>query len=199
MYGASMDTLYIKKKIFMIAMMLIIVGALNWLLIGVLDFNIVNALFGKSIVARAIYVIIGLAALAILCDRDTYLPFLGETVLPCAGLPNRIPPGASKELHVTAPPNSKVLYWASEPALESLKQINDWRVAYQNFENAGVATADEQGVVLLKVRPPQPYTVPWKGRLEPHVHFRICGDGGMLGRVKTVYIKDGRVEGFSQQ
>ena len=104
MYGASMDTLYIKKKLFMISMMLIIVGALNWLLIGVLDFNVVNALFGKSIVARAIYVIIGLSALAILCDRDTYLPFLGETVLPCAGLPNRIPPGASKELHVTAPP-----------------------------------------------------------------------------------------------
>ena len=55
----------------MIAMMLIIVGALNWLLIGLFDFNIVNALFGKSIIARAVYVIIGLAALAI-CVTATH-------------------------------------------------------------------------------------------------------------------------------
>ena len=104
---------------------------------------------------------------------------------------------ASKEVRVTAAPGSKILYWASEPALESLTKINDWRHAYQKYENAGVTTADETGVAILKVRPPQPYVVPWKGRLEPHVHFRICGENGMLGRVKTVFVKDGRVEGFS--
>jgi hypothetical protein len=36
-----------------------------------------------------------------------------------------------------------------------------------------------------------------KGKLEPHVHFRVCGGAdGFLGRIKTVYVEDGRVEGF---
>jgi uncharacterized protein len=195
--NGEVDTFYWRKKAHLIGVALIIVGALNWLLVGVFDFDIVRFLFGKSVVARAIYIVIGLSAVAIMCNRDTYLPFLGETVLPCAALPNRIPPGASKEVRVTAAPGSKILYWASEPALESLTKINDWRHAYQKYENAGVTTADETGVAILKVRPPQPYVVPWKGRLEPHVHFRVCGENGMLGRVKTVFVKDGRVEGFS--
>jgi hypothetical protein len=51
-------------------------------------------------------------------------------------------------------------------------------------------------VAVLKVRPPQAYSVPFKGRLEPHIHFRICGETGILSRIKTVYVEDGRIEGF---
>lgn len=190
------DLAYLRKKAFMIAMVLMIVGSLNWLLIGAFRFNLVETLLGDGILARSIYLLVGFSAVAVMCNRDTYLPFLGETVMPCSLLPNRVPPGASKEVHITAPPGSKILYWASEPAMENLKQINDWKIAYAKFENAGVTNADDNGNAILKVRPPQPYLVPWKGRLEPHVHFRICGDNGMLGRIKTVYVADERVEGF---
>jgi len=136
---------------------------------------------------------------SIMFNRDTYLPFLGETVLPCTMIPERVPPGATKELRVPAPPGSKVLYWAAEPAMEELKQIPDWQQAYNKFENAGVATTDSTGVAILKVRNPQPYLVPMKGRLEPHVHFRICDGTGMLGRVKTIFVGDERIEGFSMK
>jgi protocatechuate 3,4-dioxygenase beta subunit len=98
---------------------------------------------------------------------------------------------------VAAPPGSKIFYWAAEPEMEALKQIQDWKVAYANYENAGVATADQNGQAVLKVRTPQAYTVPFKGRIDPHIHFRICETSGMLGRIKTVFVKDGRVEGFS--
>lgn len=194
---AESDMLYIRKKMFKIAMILILIGALNWLLIGLFQFNIVEVLLGRGMIARAIYIIVGISALCIMFDRDTYLPFLGETVLPCSLLPDRVPPGASKEVHVTAPPGAKILYWAAEPAMENLKQINDWKIAYAKFENAGVTHADVNGYAILKVRSPQAYVVPWKGRLEPHVHFRICGDNGMMSRIKTVFLADGRVEGFS--
>jgi hypothetical protein len=62
--------------------------------------------------------------------------------------------------------------------------------------NAGATKADSDGTASLLLRNPQPYSVPWKGRLEPHVHFRVCGENGMMGRIQTVYMADGRVEGF---
>jgi uncharacterized protein len=189
--------LYWEKMVFKVAMILLIVGALNWLLVGVLQWNLVETLFGKSFVTRLIYIVVGLAALAIAFNRDTYLPFLGETVLPCTGIPDRVPPGASKQLTVPAPAGAKILYWAAEPAMEGLKVTNDWRAAYNKFENAGVTTADTTGTAILKVRDPQAYAVPFRGRLDPHVHYRICSPDGMLGRVKTVFVSDGHIEGFS--
>jgi len=186
----------LQKLAFKIAMILVIVGSLNWFLVGAFRYNVVEKFLGKSTLARSIYIIIGLAAISMMFNRDTYLPFLGETVMPCSALKDRVPPGASKEVHVSATPGAKILYWAAEPSMEGLKHINDWVHAYLRFENSGIATADENGLAILKVRSPQPYTVPLNGRLEPHVHFRICGENGFLSRVKTVYIDSGVVEGF---
>ena len=188
---------YYAKLANKLAVGLLIIGALNWGLIGTMRVNVVERLLGKGAAARGIYILVGIAALALAFNRDTYLPFLGETVLPCTTIPERVPPGATKELRVPAPPGSKVLYWAAEPAMEELKQLQTWDQAYNKYENAGVTTTDSTGIAILKVRSPQPYLVPFKGRLEPHVHFRICDGTGMLGRIKTVFVSDGHVEGFS--
>lgn len=193
----NLDAMYYQKLAFKVAMVLLIVGGLNWLLVGLFNWNLVKALFGQGIIARSIYGLVGLAALAVMFDRDSYLPFLGPTVIPCASVPDRTPPGASKMVTVSAPPGSKVLFWAAEPEMEALKQIQTWKEAYAGYENAGVTTADSNGQAVLKVRAPQAYTVPFKGRLEPHIHFRICESSGMLGRVKTIFLSDNRVEGFS--
>lgn len=187
---------FYQKLAFKVAMVLVLIGSLNWLSCGVFKINLVEKFLGNTL-GRVVYVLVGLAALSIMFNRDTYLPFLGETVLPCTTIPERVPPGATKELRVPAPPGSKLLYWAAEPAMEELKQIPTWQEAYAKFENAGVVTTDSTGVAILKVRAPQPYTVPFKGRIEPHVHFRICDGSGMLGRIKTVFVSDGHVEGFS--
>ena len=191
-------TMYWQKIAFKVAMVLLIIGGLNWLVIGVFDTNLVQSVFGKTL-SRVIYSLVGISALSIMFNRDTYLPFLGETVLPCTTIPERVPPGATKELRVPAPPGSKVLYWAAEPAMEELKQLQSWEQAYNKYENAGVTTTDSTGIAILKVRNPQPYIVPFKGRLEPHVHFRICDGTGMLGRIKTVYVSDEHIEGFTNQ
>lgn len=194
--SAKLDVMYTQKLLFKIAIVFVIVGALNWLLVGLFKLNLVELLLGKGILARSIYVLVGVAAIGMMFDRDTYLPFLGPTVLPCASVPDRTPPGASKMVTVSAPPGSKVLYWAAEPEMEALKEINDWKAAYAGYENAGVTTADSNGQAVLKVRAPQAYVVPFRGRLDPHIHFRICESSGMLGRVKTIFLTDGRVEGF---
>ncbi len=48
-----------------IALLLVIAGALNWLLVGLLQFDLVAAIFGgqNSFMSRAIYTIVGVAGL----------------------------------------------------------------------------------------------------------------------------------------
>lgn len=47
-----------------IALTLVIIGAINWLLVGLFKFNLVDAIFGSlSILTRIIYIIVGIAGL----------------------------------------------------------------------------------------------------------------------------------------
>ena len=47
-----------------IALTLVIIGAINWLLVGLFEFNLVDAIFGSlSILTRIIYIIVGIAGL----------------------------------------------------------------------------------------------------------------------------------------
>lgn len=51
------------KVVNVIALVLIIVGGLNWGLVGLFDYNLVDALFGEgSVLARVVYSLVGLAA-----------------------------------------------------------------------------------------------------------------------------------------
>ncbi|MBO5926252.1 MAG: DUF378 domain-containing protein [Clostridia bacterium] len=59
-----------------LAFILVIVGALNWLLIGLFDFNLVAMIFGSlSFVSRTIYTLVGLASLWIIFFIFAYRPF----------------------------------------------------------------------------------------------------------------------------
>jgi hypothetical protein len=46
-----------------IALILVIVGGLNWGLIGVIGFNLVDSIFGIGLIANIVYVLVGLSAL----------------------------------------------------------------------------------------------------------------------------------------
>lgn len=46
-----------------ITSILVIVGALNWGLVGFFDFNLVEAIFGVGALSRVIYAVVGLAGL----------------------------------------------------------------------------------------------------------------------------------------
>ena len=66
--GGNMETL---KKI---CLVLIIIGAINWALVGLFELDLVATLFGGSdeLLARLVYIIIGIAGLidiSILFDR----------------------------------------------------------------------------------------------------------------------------------
>lgn len=182
------DKKYTHLLVQKVAYGFLVFGAIVCLIFGAANSNIVTGLFGEGFFSSVIFTLIGFAGLYFILQRDYYLPFLGESVMPCAVLQDRTPSGADREVTVQVPPGSKVLYWAAEPSNEDLKKINDWKMAYDKFENVGVTTADDAGVATLSVRTPQPYTVPFKGRIESHVHYRICQPQGMIGRVNTVFL-----------
>jgi uncharacterized membrane protein YuzA (DUF378 family) len=55
------------KAIYTTALVLIVIGGVNWGLVGFFDYNLVDALFGQgSALARVIYALVGLSALYVL-------------------------------------------------------------------------------------------------------------------------------------
>ena len=170
---------YTRHLVFLIAMAVLVGGSVLAALLYVRRFTF----------AAVVAVLMAAAALYVGLNRDTYLPFLGETVLPCSLLKEQVPEHADTEVTVSGlTPGAKVLYWAAEPATQGLDRLKGWQQAYLEFANAGVARVSADGHVVLRIRRPQPYTVPLKGRLEAHVHWRVCKDGGMVGPVQTTQV-----------
>ncbi len=62
------------KIIDKIALVLVIIGAIVWGIIGIFNFNLVDAIFGVgSIISRIIYTLVGISglwAIKLLFDRD---------------------------------------------------------------------------------------------------------------------------------
>lgn len=64
------------KIINVIAYVLTIVGALNWLLVGVFNFNLVSAIFGTAtFLSSLIYILVGIAGLWLIFFAFMYKPF----------------------------------------------------------------------------------------------------------------------------
>jgi len=196
MFGNNPNSMVYVKWFHIIVMTLVIIGGLNWLLIGTTGIDAVRLGLAPRH-AKWVYIIIGVAALSLVLRRDMYLPFLGETIVPGGALAEKTPQNANDQITITTIPGAKVLYWAAEPNPNQGKDVDTWDKAYSEFENSGVAVADGAGNALLRFRgPPQAYSVPIMGRLEPHVHFRICDKQGIMGPVQIKMIKNGGIEEF---
>ena len=63
------------RAVHYIALVLVIVGALNWGLVGLFDFNLVAALFGEmSILSRIVYVLVGLSGVILAATTASLMP-----------------------------------------------------------------------------------------------------------------------------
>lgn len=51
------------KTFDVLAAVLVVVGALNWGLVGTLKFDLVSALFGATIISSIVYALVGMAGL----------------------------------------------------------------------------------------------------------------------------------------
>ena len=192
------ENMFIHKKIYMIIVFFVMLGGINYMAMSVMGKDMVRAFLGKRI-TYTLYILIGVCALLVCFRRDVYLPFLGQAVFPSGAIQLKTPSGASESVTIKTRPGAKVVYWASEPdPVADAVNIPSWDKAYGDYENSGMVIADERGEAVLLIRgPPQPYRVPFHGRIDSHVHFRVEEMPGMFGPVQTKFIKSGNVEAFS--
>lgn len=52
----------VMKIVKLVAVILLIVGGLNWGLVGAFHYNLVEALFGAGLITRIVYIAVGVAA-----------------------------------------------------------------------------------------------------------------------------------------
>lgn len=63
-----------RKFNYLFTGVLVLVGALNWGLIGALDFNLVNFVFGGTIAERLTYILVGISSLYQGAKQMGFLP-----------------------------------------------------------------------------------------------------------------------------
>jgi uncharacterized membrane protein YuzA (DUF378 family) len=178
--------------LYLICVILLIVGGLNWGLIGTFNLNIVKLLneytFDSPIFENAVYITVGIAAIYLSTKRNFYLPFLGNTILPPSLLKDIDNKNANISITVDAPNADMVIYWAAEPLAENEVDGSKFAYdAYDKYTNSGIAEVIS-GKAVLKVTCPQTYWVKkWgiKKTLPKHVHYRLVYSTGWVSEVKT--------------
>lgn len=124
-----------------------------------------------------------IGALWLASRRDTWLPFLGEAVIPPSVLLVSSPDYADTSAVVVAPAGAtRVIYWAASTSANTVSP--DPKTAYGKFENSGVAQVVD-GKATLRFRKPGTYRVRWR-TLRPHVHYRFVFPTGISGDIKTL-------------
>lgn len=185
-----------KINLYRILITLVLIGSINWGLVAIFDFDLVKSfglLFGyknQDVISRFIYLLVAMSAILLMIQRDTFLPFLGITVMP-QPMTEYKPTGdlITKTIN-NLPPNVKVIYWASLPSDKVIDNPDD---AYGNYSNQGVTTSDENGNATLQVQNPASYKIPsyydpFKGTLKPHIHYRYWTSSGMTSSLHTIEI-----------
>ena len=171
------------------AKLLLIIGGIVWGIYGVLHINIVKYVLPYTIFQRVLYIVVGLAALLLMFNRNFYLPFLGKTILPLSLVKdNKTPDNSTFSVKVHAKPNSRVIYWAAEPHTTDQNNKRNVQVAYGEFKNSGITTADSNGIAILHLRKPDNYTVNKhliSKMLHAHVHYRYSLSDGLLSEIFT--------------
>lgn len=175
---------------YILSIVLVIVGGLNWGSVGLFGTNFVDGLTnfipkGQHI-SRVIYILVGLAAVYLLFRRDTYLPFLGQTAIPTGGLDYYHNYDANK-VTIDATGAIKVVYWAADPGTSI---ADSPEIAYNRYENSGVVPVNPDGRADLYFKCPKSYKVGmlFKSVLPKHIHYRLVYDNIRISEVRTVEV-----------
>jgi len=139
---------------------------------------------------RFLAILIFVAAIVLIFNRNTYLPFLGKCAIPPSLLMNeKIPEGASKT-HVLklndVDDGTRVIYWAALKSNDD--KIKPPTEAYGDYSNAGIAIVKNKKT-LLHFNCPDKYSV-GSMVLNSHVHYRLMTPNDpILSSVYTIDVE----------
>jgi uncharacterized membrane protein YuzA (DUF378 family) len=188
------------NKLYVLSLSIVLFGGLNWLLIGSINVNILNKLFttitqkNAKTLSRISYLIIGICTLYLLIfhQRQMYLSFLNETVMPPSVFQIQTPLFTNMKLVIDAPNAKKVIYWAANPVTKNHDNIDSWKQAYMGYTNAGIAEVINDKAELLFANPVR-YKVNRifnKKLLDRHIHYRIIYESGEISKIYTKKLKN---------
>ena len=103
-----MTEIYLMYTLRMIMMGIVLFGAAHYGAM-IFDFNLAEYLSKKTripVICKIIYAIFAIGALILAFDRDTWLPFLGDTVMPSSIVPLKTNVGGDTKVQV---PSSAIL------------------------------------------------------------------------------------------
>ncbi len=167
----------------------LLIGGLNYLAQAVGGTDALGYL--RQDIRLIFYVVIGLSGLYLAFQRDYYLPFLGECAFPLSkGTKDTL----TKKFTLTGmPPNANVVYWGASSSMQSMA---DYKQAYGDYSNSGIAKTDAQGNAIIDLACPAQYSVKMLGvydkLLAKHVHYRyeLPDASGMFSPVLTKSLQD---------
>jgi hypothetical protein len=145
---------------------------------------------------RILSFIVIISSIYLATNRDTYLPFLGKTILPQPLTKSeKIPEGANVDyiLNLNGYSNgSKVFYWGAK--LNNKKGITPNPLdIYGDFTNSGISTVKNEKAII-KFYCPDKYSVKSSHKNNSNhyhdIHYRIeCPDTGILSSIRTVKVE----------
>lgn len=169
----------------MIAMVLILVFTICY------TFYIIT-LSNSNTFFKLICVSVFIAAIYIAVNRNTYLPFLGQTVIPPAIFSQELVPSGANVSYVLNVPNVEngtyILYWgAQSSANKDIIQPNP-KEAYGDYSNTGLIKVKDNKAILY-FNCPDKYNVFNNHTIQRHIHYRIITpENCMISQVHTAYV-----------
>lgn len=174
----------------MISVIIILVFAAVYSLLILLSSNVYPMIKLLSILVLIATVYIGV-------NRNTYLPFLGQTVVPPAVfLQEKVPQGSNVSyvlsLNETAADGTYVLYWGalySKEGKEGTVRPNPIE-AYGDYSNTGIVRVKDNKATLF-FNCPDKYNVGSvvPKTLERHIHYRLIRPNDpIMSPVYTAYV-----------
>ncbi len=136
---------------------------------------------------KFIYLLIGVCTLYVMIFhyRRLYLSFLEETVMPPNVFQNKTNNNNNKKLTVDAEDGIKVIYWSAKPDVDN-KIVENWKLAYDNYDNSGVVDVVNNKAELLYSTPVRYRVGMFNRLLDRHIHYRILYKDGVLSKIYTV-------------
>lgn len=196
----------IDKYVYMISIVLVLLVSINTGLEQYNNINIINNIIQGKQSQKIFYMVVAFLAIILALQRQTFLPFLGETVVPSSLFEeknnNNLSGLLSKNsnlinLKIYAPNAEKVIWWAADDNILNNSNINSNsnsnveetpELAYNEYKNSGISNVMSDGNAYVVFPCPKSYKVGLLKRiLKKHIHYRETR-GGMLSEVKTIYL-----------
>lgn len=185
---------------YILSLTIVLLGGLNSFLIGSANINLIHKFFSvitkecANEMTKISYLIIGICTLYLLIfqQRQMFLSFLNETVMPPTIFKSQAQFFSNSKLTVDAPDGYMVVYWAANPVKKYYDNINSWQEAYDGYKNTGVADViNDKAELVFSIPVRYKVNMGLKTKLlDRHIHYRILYANGIMSKIFTKKIKN---------